>query len=346
MKNYFSKYIDYNIQVNLIGLQTGLLALCFILYHLFFSAKNIYLNSSVLGILLTSIMMSATYHGHHSIERNIYGLFTALFSGLSYAFGAYTGFSLFQTSLVIFFFFPWVGLIDTRNTLFFWMLFYICDAYIIGFGVSHEHIALHAVISYALYYMWGGSLFILSGFIRIYFLKLVFKLRETQPYTQNIPLFCWENYRVIFALGMTTSVLFANYLSHLSTSRLGFWLTMSTFILFKYDHSVSLLRSWNRIIGTFLGCILTFIIFYFFGGKLFLIFFIFPFLYLTVIANSKHYASYTFFLTVTVILVTGMNDQYELNLISIRLLDTLIAVFSVSFVLLILKKLSIQPKHF
>lgn len=338
MKKRASLYVDGDSQINLIGLQAGVLSLLFAAYYFFHSPHAPFLMASVLGVLLTSIMMSSTYHEHHSIERNKYGLITAILSGVSYAVGALTGYSLIATSIVVACVFPWAGLIHTKNTLSFWTAFYICDAYIIGFGISHAHLSVRDAALYGAYYMLGGSLLILTGFFRVYIRRRWLGAHESNVYRDVLPLFSFSRYRIIFSLCMTFSVLVANFFAHLSESHLGFWLTMTTFVLFKYDHGVSIPRMESRIVGTFLGCIATFVLFYFLNGKWFLIFLILPLVYLTNIANSRHYASYTFFLTITVIFIMSMIEQYHIGIISMRFLDTLISVVCVSLVLFCLKK--------
>lgn len=342
MRKYLSQYLDYNSQINLIGFNTAFLSILFTGYYFLFSPNNPFLMASVLGILLTAVMMSATYHDHHSIERNGYGLMTAILAGIAYALGAFTGHSLILSSLFILCVFPWAALIDTKNVLLFWLLFYICDAYIIGFGVSKSHLSYDSALHYALYYMIGGIALIATGFVRIYIRHTTLKITDSKPTFQYKQILSLTRYRFIFAFSMTVTVLIANAFAHSLSGNASFWITMTTFILFKQNDDVSLTRTINRIVGTFIGCLLTFVLFYFFSSPWFLIASLFVTIYLTIIANSKHYASYTFFLTIAVILIMSIIEKSTFDIILARFFDTIVAVFFVSIALLCMKKF--QPQ--
>ena len=134
----------------------------------------------IIGVLITSLMMSSTYRGHNSKERNIYGLVTAILSGFTYFLGSYCNNSLIATSIGIILILPWVGLVNSKNPILFGLCFWIFVGFVLGFTVPSSH--LHTAITYGAYYGLCGFFLILTGFIRMMIRSKLLNIHETLPF--------------------------------------------------------------------------------------------------------------------------------------------------------------------
>ena len=166
LKKLINNYIDKHDQVQLIGIMTAILGGGISLFYVLLAPNDLGLMVIVNGLLLTAVMMSATYHNHNSLERNIYGAVTAIFAGVTFGLGSFAAHSILLTSLGIIAILPWLGLVHNKHPLLFWSLFFIFDGFVLGAAVpSHD---LHKIMLLGCDYGFGGVLIIITGFIRIF----------------------------------------------------------------------------------------------------------------------------------------------------------------------------------
>lgn len=337
LTTWFNKYFDSNDQVKLIGLQTAFIGGGISLYYLLVSPNNLGLIVIVTGLLINSVMMSATYHGHNSKERNLYGLITALISGVTSSLGSYSAQSLILSSIGILIILPWVGLINNRHLLLFWFFFFVFDGYVLGFGMPSSQ--FYTALSYGIDYAIGGVLIVLGGVVRMTVRAWFFNIYETLPFLSWQQPFDFNPHKIFYTLGMLIAVLLCNFISIYLHLDYGYWLTMTAFLLFKDNFSISMQRLIHRFFGTLLGGGFAFTGFMLVHNKLILALALFPLLYYTIIAIAKHYGSYTFFLTITVSILINLITPVGTEVVTVRLLWTFIGVLIVMMVLLTLRYL-------
>jgi uncharacterized membrane protein YccC len=101
---------------------------------------------------------------------------------------------------------------------------------------------------------------------------------------------------------------------------------MTAFLLIKNDQQLTIQRSFQRIVGTLIGGSLAFGFCWLIQDKLILALIIAPMLYLSIVAISRHYGSFTLFLTVSISLLIGLQNTQSILEVKYRVLYTLSAV--------------------
>lgn len=340
-KSVFQHYLDNHSQINLIALQTGLIGGGLALFYAIFNPANEII-VMITGLLLNAMMLAITYRAHNSIQRLRYGLICALCSGLAFGLGSWTGSSLILSSLAILLLLPLVGLANGRHGLIAGLFFYIFDGYILGTGV---HATAKMALIYAVCYFIGGVIIVFGGMIRVWVRQEMLNLNENIPFIQNQNWFLLDRKNLLFSCGLLVSVLICNYIAVYYHLDHGYWLPMTAFLLIKNDHQLTIQRSFQRIIGTLLGGGLAFGFCWLIQDKLILALIIAPMLYLSIIAISRHYGSFTLFLTVSISLLIGLQNTQSILEVKYRVLYTLIAVVIVMICLYVIQPLANQILH-
>lgn len=336
LKTLINNYIDKHDQVQLIGIMTAVFGGLISLFYVLYEPNNLGLMVIVNGLLLTSVMMSATYHGHNALERNFYGLATAIFSGITFGLGSFAAHSLLFTSLSILIILPWLGLIHKEHPLLFWSLFFIFDGFILGASVPSPH-NLHTAMLFGIDYGIGGVIIIIAGFIRIFIRARIFNIHEKIPFVLNRQCFNINKYSLHYTTGMLLAVLISNFYSIYFNLPHGYWLPMTAFLLFKDSFSTSMQRLKRRFVGTALGGVAALIIFIFINNKVVFAAALFILLYFTIVAIAKHYGAYAFFLTLTVSVLINLITPEGVSVVESRLVDTFLGVLIVIIVLHIIR---------
>jgi uncharacterized membrane protein YccC len=107
---------------------------------------------------------------------------------------------------------------------------------------------------------------------------------------------------------------------------LGYWLTMTVLLVFKPEQALSKERFKYRILGAVIGLALCLPIILI-QNKTVLVLLLVPFLFLTMVSMSKHYGSYMFFLTASIITVMNIIiTDNKLIIFELRMLETFAGV--------------------
>ncbi len=325
-KSVFQHYLDNHSQINLIALQTGLIGGGLALFYALFNHNNEII-VIITGLLLNAMMLAITYRNHNSIQRLNYGLICALCSGIAFGLGSWTGANLKLSSLTILILLPLVGLSNSKHGLMAGLFFYIFDGYILGTGIHAA--TLNISIIYFLCYFIGGCIIVFGGIIRVLIRYKLLNLKENIPFIKDQHWFLIDRKNIIFSTGLLVSVLICNYIAVYYQLDHGYWLPMTAFLLIKNDHQLTIQRSFQRIVGTLIGGSLAFSFCWLIHDKVILALIIAPTLYLSIIAISRHYGSFTLFLTVSISLLIGLQNTQSILEVKYRVLYTLLAVIIV-----------------
>lgn len=335
LKNLINNYIEKHDQVQLIGIITAIFGGFISLFYVLLLPNDLGLMVIVNGLLLTAVMMSATYHNHNSLERNIYGAITAIFAGVTFGFGSFAAHSILLTSLGIIVILPWLGLIHNKQPLLFWSLFFVFDGFILGAAVpSHD---LHKAMLFGCDYGSGGILIIIAGFIRIFIRAQFFNIHEELPFISKWQCFSINKHSLHYTIAMLLAVLISNFCSLYFKLPHGYWLPMTAFLLFKDNFSISMQRLKRRFVGTLLGGIVAFIAVVFISSKVIFAIALIGLLYFTIVAIAKHYGAYAFFLTLTVSVLINLITPEGVSVVESRLLTTFLGVLIVIIILHVLR---------
>lgn len=339
MGSIFQRYLDNHSQINLIALQTGIIGGILAIFYVSYNPSN-QIIVIITGLLLNGMMLSTTYRAHNSIQRLRYGLICALGSGLAFGLGSFTGSNLILSSTCMLLLLPLIGFSNAKHGLISGLLSYIITGYILGTGVISNNTT--TALIYALCYLVGGIIIVTGGMLRVFIRKKVLHLTENIEFIQNQEWFMINRKNLLFSGSLLISVLLCNYVAvsyHLDHS---YWLSLTAFLLIKNDQQLTVQRSLQRIVGTLLGGGLAFGFCWLVQDKLLLALIIAPMLYLTIIAISRHYGSFTLFLTVSISLLIGLQDSQAIVDVKYRVLYTLIAVGVVMLCVHIIQPLTTQ----
>lgn len=339
MGSIFQRYLDNHSQINLIALQTGIIGGILAIFYASYNPSN-QIIVIITGLLLNGMMLSTTYRAHNSIQRLRYGLICALGSGLAFGLGSFTGSNLILSSTCMLLLLPLIGFSNAKHGLISGLLSYIITGYILGTGVISNNIT--TALIYALCYLVGGIIIVTGGMLRVFIRKKVLHLTENIEFIQNQEWFMINRKNLLFSGSLLISVLLCNYVAVSYHLDHGYWLSLTAFLLIKNDQQLTVQRSLQRIVGTLLGGGLAFGFCWLVQDKLLLALIIAPMLYLTIIAISRHYGSFTLFLTVSISLLIGLQDSQAIVDVKYRVLYTLIAVGVVMLCVHIIQPLTTQ----
>lgn len=323
MGSIFQRYLDNHSQINLIALQTGIIGGILAIFYASYNPSN-QIIVIITGLLLNGMMLSTTYRAHNSIQRLRYGLICALGSGLAFGIGSFTGNDLMLSSICMILLLPLIGFSNTQHGLITGLLSYIITGYILGTGVVSQ--TINTALVYALCYLIGGVTIVTGGMLRVFIRKKVLHLNENIEFIQNQEWFVVNGRNTLFTCCLLISVLICNYIAVNYQLDHGYWLSLTAFLLIKNEQLLTIQRSLQRITGTLLGGGLAFGFCWLVHDKLILALIITVMLYLTIIAISRHYGSFTLFLTISISLLIGLQDSQSIIEVKYRILYTLFAV--------------------
>lgn len=322
-KTLIRHFLDNHSQIQLIALQTGLVGGSLAVFYACYNpASEIIV--MITGMLLNAMMLSATYRTHNSIQRLRYGLICAVGSGMAFGMGSWTGNNLLLSTLVFLFSLPLIGFGNNKHGLIMGLFAYIITGYILGTGVITS--TPNTALTYALCYFIGGGIMVIGGTFRILIRKKVLGLTEDIAFIQDKAWFLINRKNLLFSCSLLISVLTCNYIAVQYQLDHGYWLSLTAFFLIKNDQQLTMQRSLQRIIGTLIGGGLAFGFCWLIRDKLILALIIAPMIYLTIIAISRHYGSFTLFLTISISLLIGLQDSQSIIEVKYRVLYTLVAV--------------------
>lgn len=323
-KQFIQYYLDDHSQINLIALQTSLIGGGLAIFYACYNSHANQIIIIITGSLLNAMMLATTYHTNNSIQRLRYGLICALGSGIAFGIGSWTGNNLLLSSLSILLLIPMIGFSNNQHGLITWLCSYIITGYILGTGVMAN--TMNVAITYAFCYFIGGAVIVASGMLRVFIRKTMLNLTEDIAFIKNQTWFVVNGRNTLFTCCLLISVLICNYIAVNYQLDHGYWLSLTAFLLIKNEQLLTIQRSLQRITGTLLGGGLAFGFCWLVHDKLILALIITVMLYLTIIAISRHYGSFTLFLTISISLLIGLQDSQSIIEVKYRILYTLFAV--------------------
>lgn len=323
----------------LISLQSAIWGSAISLYYVITGGENDGLIAMLTGVLVNSMMLSGTYHKHNSKERLSFGILVAFLSGIAFFLGSISGSSLLWTSIMIIAILPFFGLTNPEYPLLSAIFFYYFDAYILGIGMLASG---DVAITYGVYFAGGSLLIVLGGVVRLYIRSRHLNIHETLPYVYGKKMFSINKYSLVYTLTLISSVMLSNYIAFHFKLEHGYWLPLTAFLLLRNGYALSKQRTFLRLIGTILGGVLAFVWCILVVNKVILALAMFPLLYLTIVAISRHYGSFTFFLTITVANMINLTTEAGQIVVAQRMCYTLLGVLLVMATLQILKHFTPQ----
>lgn len=347
LKQILLNYFDDDRQINLIALQTSLFGLVLALLYIS-KLHKIELIIIMAGLLMNSVMLSFNSSQYHPVQRINYGLITSIASGIVYGVGCFSANNIWLSTICILIILPWVIFSNQSHGLIAGLFLYTFEGFILGSGMPASSIS--TIITYSLSYTFGGLLIVSSGVIRIFVLEKA-KLNSNQKnIINNLPYLEINIHKTAYNIIMISTVVLCNFISthyHLTN---GYWLPLTAFLIIKSNHAISISRITLRIVGTLIGggvalacCLLI-------HSPLVFALMIFPVFYLTVIAISRHYGSFTALITLSVLLITALINNEAIYKIEYRVIYTLVAVLIVMIFLYLLKfiltKTSVDSEEF
>lgn len=327
-----SNYFDDDRQINLIALQSAVfgLILAFLYVLLHFNELIIVIT----GLLMNSVMLAYNSSFYISSQRIKYGLFTSITSGIAYAVGCFTGENLLLSTMGIMLILPWVLFSNQSHGLIAGLFLYTFEGFILGTGMPTQ--SLNQLMSYSLAYTLGGLLIVLSGLVRLWLFAYL-QLDKNTKVLQNTAYFEINQRTLIYNLIMLTVVVACNFISlnyHLVN---GYWLPLTAFLIIKSDYNLAIARITFRVIGTLIGGGIALMCCMYIHNPLVYALLIFPAFYLTVIAISRHYGSFTALITISVMFIIALMGDNAVYKVEHRVIYTLAAVALVMLCLYLLK---------
>lgn len=342
-KQQLSNYFDDDRQINLIALQTACFGLILALLYVC-ELPALELVIIMTGLLMNSVMLAFNSSFYHSSQRIKYGLFTSITAGIAYGVGCFAGDHLLISTLCILVILPWVLFSNQSHGLIAGLCLYTFEGFILGTGMPTQN--LPQLLNYSLAYSLGGLLIVLSGVVRL-FVFAYLKLDKNRSLLQNTSYFEINQRTVIYNLIMLTVVIACNFISinyHLVN---GYWLPLTAFLIIKSDYNLAVARITLRVIGTLIGGVIALICCSYIHSPLIFGLLIFPTFYLTVIAISRHYGSFTALITLSVMFIIALMGDDAVYKVEHRIIYTLVAVSLVMLCLYVLKfvlaKININP---
>ena len=334
LKGILLNYFDDDRQINLIALQTSLFGVVLALFYIS-KFHKIELIIIMTGLLMNSVMLSFNASQYHPVQRIYYGLITSIVSGVAYGVGCFSANNIWLSTICILIILPWVIFSNHAHGLIAGLFLYTFEGFILGSGMPASNI--NTIITYSLSYMFGGSLIVLSGVIRIFILERA-KLGSNQKnIINNLPYLEINIQKIVYNVIMIFTVVLCNFISiyyHLTN---GYWLPLTAFLIIKSNHALSISRITLRVIGTLIGGGIALACCLFIHSQLIFALMIFPVFYLTVIAISRHYGSFTALITLSVLLIIALMNNEAIYRIEYRVIYTLLAVLIVMVFLYALK---------
>lgn len=334
LKKILLNYFDDDRQINLIALQTSLFGLVLALLYIS-KLHKIELIIIMTGLLMNSVMLSFNSNQYHPTQRIYYGLITSIAAGIAYGIGCFSANNIWLSTICILIILPWVIFSNQAHGLVAGLFLYTFEGFILGSGMPATNIDI--VVTYSLSYMLGGLLIVFSGVIRIFVLEKIKLSDNKRNIINNMPYLEINIQKTVYNVIMLFTVVLCNFISihyHLAN---GYWLPLTAFLIIKSNHAISISRITLRVIGTLIGggvalacCLLI-------HSQLIFALMIFPVFYLTVIAISRHYGSFTALVTLSVLLTIALMNNEAMYRIEYRVIYTLLAVLIVMIFLYALK---------
>jgi len=208
--------------------------------------------------------------------------------------------------------------------------------FIIGSGVPAD---FSVALLFGVFFFCGGMLLVIIFFISYKIYPSTSKRNPNHESFKYTIIFRDYKSNIQFAFTLTLTVIIANIISYSFAIPEGFWIPMTALLIIKTNNKFSKERIKHRLYGTLIGSIFAFVIIFFIQDSIILAILLFPTLALINIAFAKHYASYTFFLTIMITLLYSLFLQDRYMLTTQRIVDTIIGIIIVIILMVLLHNL-------
>ncbi len=312
------------------GLLTGVVVCLFCMFHVYTKQSELYLVIAAFASFVIALLCSNVFH--FTIQKKIkYSFWLCLLATMTTGLGSYLQSDILYVSIGIIILMILLALSTLGGTGFFTVLLLSSSLFIIGTGFSANN-AMSAFYNALSFFLGSGLIFSLligSAFLKqkSLHLKETFKLPHFQPMTFSV---------IIYAFQLIVAVLLTYYISQYLKFPDGYWLPMTALLVLKMDHFDSFQRMKHRFLGTVLGSLVSIPI-SFITDKYILSLFMIPILLFVVLGASKHYGSFTLFLTAMISIIMNIASDKGIYILFYRNLDTFFAVLCVAFILLLTK---------
>ncbi len=340
-KNYLSKnYLEISASTVRLGLITGLLAGILALVYVLTAPNNLYIIWAEVAIFVVGLTKTLGLNEGYVIQVK-YSIFMAITGGIATFAGNYLGYSGFYTTIILCCIAPFIGLTAGSTKMIAALVLFTVVMFVIGTGVPANLIAS----TYCGFSFFIGGIILICIFyiVNRYFISANFSDMSKQQFDLKI-IFknCHEHYD--YMLIITIAVVVANIISYYFNLLNGFWIPMTALLILKSDYKLSKSRIKHRFIGTILGSIVVFILFFFVFNQLLFAILLFPVFFFIIIAFAKHYGSYTFFLTIMIAILYGLFIPNRYETIEYRVIDTVIGI-AAAITILYLVRYFLQKKQ-
>ncbi len=321
------RFIDFNSQISLIGLQSGLLAMLIGLKYCVDKPENVNYMLLIFGLLINTMMLSQNYHQHNSIQRLKFGALFTIPCTLLFTLATLISNSILFTTLVFSCLVPFAFILD-GSVLIKSFAFYLVYAFILGLGF---HFDVDKTLEVASYFFSGAISIVIGGYLRILVRKYFLNLNETILYIQHKKILLPKSSNIKFIFIVTGLIISCNFISLYFSVPHGYWLPMTALLVIRNDHQITIERSRHRIIGSIIGVILALSLLAL-SEKYILAFLLFPLFYLMVVTINRHYALFCVIITLLVMDLINLGTQSSLSILVVRLFATIFAVCIVAVI--------------
>jgi len=333
-------YLEISAATVRLGVITGLFAGILALAYVFASPDNLYIILAEVAILVVGLIKTVGLNEGYVIQVK-YSMLMAITGGIATFVGSYFGYSGLFTTLILCCIVPFIGLTAGSTKMIAALALFTVDMFVIGTGVPANFLV---AVYYGFSFCIGGIILIsIFYLVNRYFTSPNFSDIGKQEFSIRI-IFknCSEHYD--YMLIITTAVVVANIISYYFNLLNGFWIPMTALLILKSDYKFSKTRINHRFVGTILGSIVVFILFFFVFNQLLFAILLFPVFFFIIIAFAKHYGSYTFFLTIMVAILYGLFIPNRYETIEYRVIDTVIGI-AAAITILYLVRYFLEKKH-
>jgi len=331
MRRILAKIIEADSQIHLIALQTAvygiILAGCYLWSH-----HNNNFMAAMIGLLTNSLMLTQNYHGNNSYQRLSFSFIFSIVCSFLFGLATFISGSAVYSSLLILCLIPLLTILNDHQLLRSFA-FYLAYAFILGLGFSAN--SQSAAIMLAAFFALGCFMLVAGGFIRLWIRDKLLNIPEVHAVAKYSLVSHPEPRDISFVIVLTIAVTGSNIFAYALNLSHGYWLPLTTLLVFRDEHYITIRRVYQRIAGTIIGITLAYV-FLFNLGTFGLSIGLMILFYLCIITINRYYLVFCIVITLLVMDMLFLSDSNK-DILHIRLLATVISVVLVVFASMVVK---------
>ncbi len=324
------KSISLKAEAYLIGAKAAVLAVFFSSLQVLLMPNNLIYITAVFGVFIVTIIEISALNTDR-LYRLRYGLLVSVLAGITIGLGSLFAHHYWISVLIIILTMGTYGVTNHNNSIWSTVVLFIGNLFVIGTGIPT--ITPCISIYYGLFFFIGGA-----GMFALEYL-LFCKTLAGKTDKSFIPkqFFDISMPALLFTFAFTCAIVAAYTSSYLLKLPQGYWVPMTSLLIFKNCRNLAWQRIRHRIFGSLAGALLASIIGMWITNFWFLALLMGPLYFMIAVSLSRHYGTYVFFLTG---MVTDMYKLIHYDGIEVtehRIINTLIGALIVIITIFITK---------